>query len=102
MKKHTTIFSQILKLVPKTKFEKLADDYQAGQGLRKMTRWTQFVVMAMSQLTRRSSLRDTISNAQAQQSYLLQLGCVHAPRSTLSRVNNEQPSPYMKIYSLSC
>jgi hypothetical protein len=47
MEKHTTIFSQILKLIPKIKFEKLAEYYQAGQALRKMNRWTQFVVMSM-------------------------------------------------------
>lgn len=91
MEKHTTIFSQILKLIPKVKFERLAEYYQAGQALRKMNRWTQFVVMAMSQLTHRSSLRDTVANALAQQNYLSQLGCVVASRSTLSRVNNEQP-----------
>jgi putative transposase len=100
MEKHTTIFSQILKLVPKLKFEKLAKPYQAGQALRKMTRWTQFVVMAMGQLTHRSSLRDTVTNALAQQNYLSQLGCVVAPRSTLSRTNNEQPYQlYEELFS---
>src|SRR6185312_3917021 len=100
MENHTTIFSQILKLIPKTTFEKLAKVHQAGQALRKMTRWTQFAVMAMGQLTHRSSLRDTVAAAQTQQWSLSRLGCVVASRSTLSRVNNEQPYElYEELFS---
>ena len=86
-----TVLSQILKLVCRHEFESLAQSHHAGQKLRKMTRWAQFVSMAMAQLSGRTSLRDIVSNLSAQNTKLYHLGVGRVSRSTLSRVNEKQP-----------
>jgi hypothetical protein len=88
---HNTVFSQLLKLVPRHEFETLANQHHTGQKLRKMTRWSQFVAMSMAQLSGRASLRDVVSNLSAQTAKLYHLGAAVVSRSSLARVNEQQP-----------
>lgn len=92
MAHHTTIFSQLLQLVPRHEFENLARRHHRGRKLRRMTRWSQFLALAMGQLTGRCSLRDIVSNLTAQGRKLYHLGCGPVSRSSLARVNERQPS----------
>ncbi len=62
MAHHNTVFAQLLKFLPRHEFETLANQHHEGQRLRKMTRWSQFVALAMAQLSGRASLRDIVSN----------------------------------------
>ena len=57
-----------------------------------MTRWSQFVAMTLAQLSGRSSLRDVVSNLCAQTAKLYHLGTALVSRSSLARVNEQQPS----------
>ena len=66
MAHHNTVFAQLLKFVPRHQFEQLAKAHHVGRQLRKTSRWSQFVAMAMGQLSGRHSLRDLVANAQAQ------------------------------------
>ncbi|ADE14438.1 transposase IS4 family protein [Nitrosococcus halophilus Nc 4] len=91
MAHHNTVFSQLLKLVPRHEFEVLANQHHEGRKLRKMTRWSQFVSMALAQLSGRTSLRDVVSNLSAQARKLYLLGAVPVSRSSLARVNEKQP-----------
>ncbi len=88
---HNTVFSQILKLVPRHEFETLAKQHHTGRRLRKMTRWSQFVAMTLSQLSGRASLRDVVTNLSAQTAKLYHLGSAVVTRSSLARVNERQP-----------
>lgn len=92
MAHHNTVFSQLLKLVPRHEFENLVNRHHEGRKLRKMTRWSQFVAMALAQLSGRSSLRDVVSNLSAQTRKLYHLGAATVSRSSLARVNEKQPS----------
>jgi len=89
---HNTVFSQLLKWIPRHEFETLANQHHAGRKLRKMTRWSQFVAMALAQLAGRSSLRDVVSSLCAQTAKLYHLGATTVSRSSLARVNEKQPS----------
>ena len=60
-----TIFSQILKLVPRHEFEALAKQHHQGRAFRTASRWSQFVTLAMAQLSGRNSLRDMIEVVRA-------------------------------------
>jgi putative transposase len=91
MAHHNTVFSQLLKLVPRHEFETLAIQHHEGRKLRKMTRWSQFVAMTLAQLSGRSSLRDVVSNLSAQASKLYHLGSTIVSRTSLARVNEKQP-----------
>ena len=46
-----SIFSQILKLVPRYEFNRLAKTHDGNRRSDAMSRWTQFVAMATAQLT---------------------------------------------------
>lgn len=91
MAHHNTVFAQLLKLVSRHEFEALANQHHTGRKLRKMTRWSQFLAMATAQLSSRSSLRDVVSNLTAQAAKLYHLGAVIVSRSSLARVNEQQP-----------
>jgi Domain of unknown function (DUF4372) len=51
-----TVLSQLLKMVGRHGFEKIASAHHEGQKLRKTSPWSQFVVMAFAQLSGRQSL----------------------------------------------
>jgi len=91
MAHNNTVFSQLLKLIPRHEFEALAKQYHSGQKLRKMSRWSQLVAMATAQLSGRQSLRDVVGNLNAQLGKLYHLGCRRVTRSSLARVNEQQP-----------
>lgn len=87
----STVLSQMLKIVPRHEFNMLAEQHHSGRKLRKMTRWSQFVAMASAQLSGRVSLRDLVHNLDAQISKLFHLGLRRVTRSSLARVNENQP-----------
>ncbi len=86
-----TIFSQILKLVPRHEFETLANQHHRGRSFRTASRWSQFVTLAMAQLSGRDSLRDIVENMSAQAHRLYHLGSAKLTRSNLSRINEDKP-----------
>ena len=94
MAHHNTVFAQLLKLVPRHQFENLAKSHHVGQRFRKTSRWSQFVALAMGQLSGRHSLRDVIANAEAQLLRWYHLGARRVTRSTLARVNEQQPCAF--------
>ena len=53
-----TIFAQGLRFIPRHEFEALAKRHHRGRALRTASRGSQFVSMAMGQLTGGKSLRD--------------------------------------------
>ena len=85
-----TILSQILKLVPRHEFEKLANQHHSGRKFRTASRWSQFVTMAMGQLTGRKSLRDMVDSMGAQYQRLYHLGSAKLSRSNLARINEDK------------
>jgi putative transposase len=87
MPHHNTIFSQILKLVPRHEFNILSEKHDGQRRSDAMSRWTQFIAMATSQLTFRSSLRDIESTISSQKHLNYHLGSGSIKRTTLSRAN---------------
>jgi len=86
-----TVLAQFLELVPRHEFESVAKRHHKGRRLRSMTRWNQFVAMAVGQLAGRCSLRDIVSNLSAQGRKLYHLGVGAVARLSLARVNETQP-----------
>ena len=86
-----TIFSQILKFVPRHEFEALANRHHSGRTFRTASRWSQFVTMAMAQLSGRNSLRDIVDSVSTQAHRLYHLGSAKMTRSNLSRINENKP-----------
>ena len=91
MAHHNTVFAQLLKFISRHEFEGLAKRHHRGQRLRKTSRWSQFVAMALGQLSGRTSLRDIESNLLAQSTRLYHIGTTGIARSSLARLNEQQP-----------
>jgi hypothetical protein len=58
MAHHNTILRQIVAFLPRHEFESLAKVHHRGQKFRSFSRWTQFMVLFIGQLSGRKSLRD--------------------------------------------
>ena len=100
MSHQNTVFHQLLKPILRQDFERLAKQHHQGQKLRSATRWDQFIAILMSQLSCRQSLRDIQSNLESQQEKLYHLGAKRIARSTLARLNKEQPaSLYQQLFT---
>lgn len=92
MSHHNTALHQLLKPISRHDFEGLASEHHIGQKLRSATRWDQFVAMCLGQLSDRQSLRDIESNLEAQSDKLYHLGAKVIAKTTLARLNEQQPA----------
>ena len=70
----STVLRQILHLVPRHAFDRLAAQHHRGAALRRMSRWRQFVALVVAQLGGRGSLRDVEATLAAQPGCLYPLG----------------------------
>ncbi|NKC12738.1 MAG: IS4 family transposase [Gammaproteobacteria bacterium] len=91
MSHSNSVFSQLLKLISRHEFETLAKTHHKGRVLRTMSRWSQFVALSFAQLAGRCSLRDIVSNLDKQRRKSYHLGIGKVSRSSLARVNEQQP-----------
>lgn len=91
MSHHNTVFQQLLTTLSRHEFESLAREHHCGQKLRSVTRWDQFLGMAMSQLSGRQSLRDIEANLKTQEHKLYHLGGKPIAKTSLARINEKQP-----------
>ncbi|MCP4877626.1 MAG: DUF4372 domain-containing protein [Gammaproteobacteria bacterium] len=66
MAHHNTILTQILRLLPRHDFKRLAFQHDGKSRSDAMSRWSQFVSMAIAQLCGRPSLRDIESTIASQ------------------------------------
>ncbi|BCO08951.1 hypothetical protein GF1_13270 [Desulfolithobacter dissulfuricans] len=82
---HSTILRQIIDVFPRHEFESLAKDHHVGQKFRSFSRWTQFMVMLIGQISGRKSLRDLVMNVNAQQNKVYHPGIKPCSRATLAQ-----------------
>lgn len=62
-----------------------------------MSRWSQSVAMAMAQLSGRCSLRDVVTNLEAQGRKPYHFGVGRVARSSLARVTEKEPHELFKL-----
>lgn len=55
---HSTLFSQVLAIISRDRFQSIVDRYQGDYRVRTYTCWSQLLVMIYAQLTDKDSLRD--------------------------------------------
>lgn len=92
MNKVCSIFSQILQLIPRNRFEGAVSKHQAERHARGFSSWGQFVAMLFCQLAQAKSLREITEGLQASEGKLRHLGLPEAPsRSTLAYANTHRP-----------
>ena len=92
MRQFSSIFSQLLKLFPRSDFEKAVAKHRANHAAKGFDCWTQFVSMLFCQLGRAHSLREICGGLASVEGKLTHLGVGDAPkRSTLSYANAHRP-----------
>ena len=88
-----SIFSQVLKLIPRGDFDAAVRKHQAERNAKGFTSWGQLVAMLFCQLGSVTSLRDITNGLAASEGKLRHLGLPSAPkRSTLAYANSHRPS----------
>jgi hypothetical protein len=87
----SSMFSQLLKLFPRTEFQALVKRTHAERHARGFTCWGQFVAMLFCQLGRAHSLREICGGLASCEGKLTHLGITAPSRSTLGYANEHRP-----------
>ena len=89
-----TVLSQMLKMVPRHEFEKLANETDGKVRSTALSRWSQFVALIVGQLNGRQSLRDIESCLSSQQHLNYHLGVNTVSKSSLARANEQRDAEF--------
>lgn len=89
----STIFAQLLKAFPRSRFEALNKLHHQGRKKRSLSAWGHLVAMLFAQGSGARSLRDLEAVVARQPGLLQHLGIEGLKRSTLSDANRNRPSP---------
>ena len=84
---HPSVLSQLLKLVPRLEFQRCANQLDGKRRSDALSRWSQFVALAIGQLGGRKSLRDIEATLRSQRHHRYHLGNQSISRSALGRAN---------------
>ena len=95
MRYKSTIFSKLMKAIPRRDFEKIVNKYSGDYRVRRMSCWDQMVGMIYNQLSQKTSLRDLELSFNSQYTNFYHLGCNRLKKSTLSDANKNRS---YKIY----
>jgi Transposase DDE domain/Domain of unknown function (DUF4372) len=89
MAHHSTVLSQLLRLVPRHEFDALAKRYDGKRRSDALPRWSQFVALATGHVGERKSLRDITQTLDSQSSRHYHLGCRKVSKSAFARANEQ-------------
>ena len=93
MVRQASLFSQLLRQVPRDAFDQLVRKHGAENGAKGFTCWTQLVAMLFCHLGRADSLREICHGLACCVGKLVHIGIGRAPkRSTLSYANAHRPA----------
>ena len=90
MTKVGTVFTELLKLVPRYHFDRAVNCYTGDRYAKSFTCWKQFITILYSQITRKDSLREIETGLLTQSNRWYHLGLTRVCRSTLSDANNRR------------
>jgi hypothetical protein len=91
MNRFCSIFSQLLQLFPRSKFQEVVKKTKAERHARGFTCWGQFVSMLFCQLGRAHSLREITGGLRSCEGKLKHLGITAPSHSTLAYANEHRP-----------
>lgn len=92
MKHHNIVFHQILKYLPRHRFQAVVDRHQGDRRTRSLSCWDQLLALLFCQLSGRQSLRDLISTYNSQSVHHYHLGTRLIRRSSLADANSTRPT----------
>jgi hypothetical protein len=86
-----SMFSQILKLIPRIEFERMVKETGSEYASKGLSSWSQFVAMMFCQLGRAHSLREIEGGLKSCEGKLAHLGIGAPAKSSLSYANAHRP-----------
>ena len=96
MKKHSSILSQILQLVPRYEFQKAVKLFGTERHSKGFSSWEHFVALLFGQLSGQDGLRGVETGMATQEKHLYHLGVRSVKRSTLSYANIHRTNEVFK------
>lgn len=92
MRYQSTIFGQLLKGLPRGRFERLAAEHATGRKKRRLDPWGHVVAMVFAQASGARLLRDLERVIERQDGVMAHLGLKGLKRTTLSDANRDRPA----------
>lgn len=93
---HPTVLSQLLQSVPRLEFEKLAQVHDGARRSDALSRWSQFIALAVGHLGQRHSLRDIEAALAGDPKLHYHLGTGAVSRSALARANENLTADFYR------
>jgi len=91
MNQGSTVFAQIMSLIPRRQFNNCVARYNGNYRVRNFSCYDQFLVMSMAQYANKNSLRDIEASLTAMSHKLYMSGISYAvPRNTLAKANEQR------------
>ncbi len=87
----SSVFSQVIKLIPRSHFQSIVHKYNADKGIRQMDCWTWFGALLFGQLTGHDSIRAIERVFAHSDPQMKKLGFGPVRRSTLADANQSRP-----------
>jgi len=91
MKHRNTVFHQLLKFLPRHRFQDAVDRHQGDHRARNLSCWDQLLALLFCQLSGRKSLRDLVEGFNSKSAYHYHLGASVIRRSSLADANQKRP-----------
>ena len=91
MRHQNSVFHEITKHIPWSRFERLVDEHRSDFRVRHLDTKSQFLALLFGQLSGASSLREIEAGLASHSSRLYHLGAKHVARSTLADANAKRP-----------
>ncbi len=92
MKHSNTVFHQLLKYLPRHRFQETVNRHQGDRRIRSMSCWDQLTALLFGQLTGSRSLRDLVTGFNSKSAHHYHLGTRTIRRSSLSDANSHRPT----------
>lgn len=89
---YNSVFSQVIKLIPRTKFQSIVAKHNGDKWVRQMNCWTWFGSLLFGQMTGHDSIRAIERVFAAGEEKMRRLGFGEVKRSTLADANRDRPT----------
>ena len=96
MRKYTSVFAQMLQMIPRYDFQKAVIQHGSERHSKRVSSWSHFVSLLFGQVSGQDSLREIETVMGSQQKQLYHLGARVVKRSTLSYANANRSSEVFK------
>jgi IS4 transposase len=91
MRHQNSVFHNLTKHVPWSKFEQIVEKYRSDLLVRKLTTKRHFIALLYGQLSGATSLREIVTGMASHETRLYHVGAMPVKRSTMSDANSKRP-----------